>query len=308
MLAVFESLLPVFLVILLGLVLKRSRFMSDEMWMGFERASYWILFPALLVETLVKADLTSVPLTGLTLALAGTVASVSALMWLARRPLTALLGITGASYTSLFQTATRWNGFVALAIIAKLFGASGLTMVALALAVMVPLLNPINTVFVVLHAGDTRPSARIILTRVAQNPFIWSCALGLGFNLAGIPIYGPILTTLDIIGRAALGTGLLLVGAGLIIRQALRPSPAVLVASLVKLLLYPLIMAGACTLAGITGEARQVALVCAAVPTAMNGYVLARQLGGDAPLYAAIVTVQTLVSFLTLPLVLVVLG
>jgi malonate transporter len=34
--------------------------------------------------------------------------------------------------------------------------------------------------------------------------------------------------------------------------------------------------------------------LCAAVPTAMNGYLLARQMGGDAPLYAAVATCRRL--------------
>ena len=33
----------------------------------------------------------------------------------------------------------------------------------------------------------------------------------------------------------------------------------------------------------------------------MNGYLLARQLGGDAELYAAVTTLQTAVSFFTIP-------
>ena len=40
------------------------------------------------------------------------------------------------------------------------------------------------------------------------------------------------------------------------------------------------------------------------VPTAMNGYVLAKQMGGDAPLYAAVATLQTVASFFTIPMVL----
>ncbi len=36
----------------------------------------------------------------------------------------------------------------------------------------------------------------------------------------------------------------------------------------------------------------------------MNGYLLARQMGGDAELYAAVTTLQTVVSFLTIPAVL----
>lgn len=36
----------------------------------------------------------------------------------------------------------------------------------------------------------------------------------------------------------------------------------------------------------------------------MNGYLLARQLGGDAGFYAAVVTLQTAIAFFTIPLVL----
>jgi len=54
---------------------------------------------------------------------------------------------------------------------------------------------------------------------------------------------------------------------------------------------------------GLSGEAFEAALICAAVPTAMNGYVLARTMGGDAELYAATATVQTVLSFATIPFV-----
>jgi predicted permease len=46
-----------------------------------------------------------------------------------------------------------------------------------------------------------------------------------------------------------------------------------------------------------------VVAVSTAVPSAPNGYVLARQMGGDAPLLAEILTVQTLLAAVTMPLV-----
>jgi predicted permease len=52
---------------------------------------------------------------------------------------------------------------------------------------------------------------------------------------------------------------------------------------------------------GLSGMAFVVAIVCAAVPTAMNGYVLARQMGGDAPMLATTTTLQTFLSALTVP-------
>ena len=52
---------------------------------------------------------------------------------------------------------------------------------------------------------------------------------------------------------------------------------------------------------GISGNALLYLTLCAAVPTAMNGYLLARQIGGDAELYAAVTTLQTAVSFFSIP-------
>lgn len=40
----------------------------------------------------------------------------------------------------------------------------------------------------------------------------------------------------------------------------------------------------------------------------MNGYLLAKQMGGDAGLYASVATIQTAASFVTIPLVLLITG
>jgi predicted permease len=46
----------------------------------------------------------------------------------------------------------------------------------------------------------------------------------------------------------------------------------------------------------------------AALPTSSSAFILARQLGGDTALMAAIITAHTLLSFATLPLALSLLG
>jgi len=48
----------------------------------------------------------------------------------------------------------------------------------------------------------------------------------------------------------------------------------------------------------------QVAILLAALPTATSSYILARQLGGDAPLMAGIISGQTLLAMVTIPLLL----
>src|SRR6266702_149527 len=64
MAVVIAALLPVFLLIVLGFILKRSLMRLETQWHGLERLTYYVLFPMLLIQTLVKADLTRVPVAG----------------------------------------------------------------------------------------------------------------------------------------------------------------------------------------------------------------------------------------------------
>lgn len=144
--------------------------------------------------------------------------------------------------------------------------------------------------------------------KIITNPLIISSALGILFNLTDIELYEPVMTAVDMLASASLGLGLILVGAGLKIADALNPSIPVLFAVVLKLIVMPVFMVGSSALLGIRGDALLVIAVGAAVPTAMNGYLLAKQMGGDAELYASVATIQTAASFLTIPLVLFVTG
>ena len=94
-----------------------------------------------------------------------------------------------------------------------------------------------------------------------------------------------------------------MVGAGLNVADATRPSSAVWLGTGLKLLGTPILVIFWSLVTGIHGTAFMTCMICASVPTAMSAYVLARQMGGDAPLVATTVTVQTVVSFFTIPLV-----
>ena len=55
---------------------------------------------------------------------------------------------------------------------------------------------------------------------------------------------------------------------------------------------------------GLSGTNLSVVACCASVPASSNSYVLARQMGGDAPLMAQILTFQTALAVITMPVVL----
>jgi malonate transporter len=75
-------------------------------------------------------------------------------------------------------------------------------------------------------------------------------------------------------------------------------------ATVLKLLILPLFMYLALRAFGVSGTPAAVAIICSAVPTGSGAYVLARQMGGDAPLVANILTAQVVCAAATIPLIL----
>jgi predicted permease len=71
--------------------------------------------------------------------------------------------------------------------------------------------------------------------------------------------------------------------------------------SVAKFLILPLVTLGFCHLFGLQGEAAIAAILFQALPTASSSYILARHLGGDAPLMAGIIAAQTLIAAVALP-------
>jgi predicted permease len=306
--AVFASLIPTFLIIATGWLCRATGFVNEQHWAGLERVTYVIFFPALIIDTLSRADLSSVPVLGVGGALIGAILTMAALVLALRPLLERHFGVDGPSFTSIFQGATRWNTFVGLAVAGSLFGQRGIALIAVAIAAMVPLLNLLAFYVFIRFAGQPRRSPWDILRSFVTNPFIWSCAVGLALNLLAPPLPKPLAAYIEVIGRAALAAGLLIVGAGLDIRRLARPGlPHMLTAGL-KLFLMPVLAGTLAGLVGVTGDDMTVTIIAASVPSASAAYVLARQMGGNAGLMAEILTLQTLLALISMPVLISLLG
>jgi hypothetical protein len=300
MIAVFNALIPVIAIILLGMLLRRTPLFTDESWLGFENLCYFVLFPALLIKTLATAKIASSELLLFSAMVLFAIFGMSLLLLLFQPLMRRWLGIGGASFTSLFQGATRWHGFIALSIVGLLFGDEGVAYMAIIMAVIIPPLNVIN-VSVLARFTDGDSGLRDVLRKLLKNPFIIACGIGATLNLSGFGLPPQIFSLLDILGGGALGLGLLTVGAGLHFSLVLDHRLLVSFGAAIRLLGMPLLMFTGAWLFGIEGVPRTVAVIAAAVPTASTSYILARQMGGDAPLMANLITVQVVAAALTLP-------
>ena len=298
---VVAALLPVFILIVLGVVLKHSLMRLDTQWHGLEQLTYFVLFPMLLIQTLVKADLSRVPVAGVGGALLLSALAMS-LLCLALRPALSRLGIDGPAFTSIFQGATRWQTFVALSIAANMFGDLGLALASVAMVAIIPLVNVFSVAVLAHYAAKEKRSPRAIAMTVIRNPLIWACVIGLAVNLMHLPLPRIWHEVADALSRSSLAIGLLVTGAGLHLKGLLRPSLGAAIGVGLKLVLMPALALGLATWFGITGNSLAIVAICAAVPTSPSAYVLARQMGGDAPLLAQIITLQTILAAITMPI------
>ncbi len=302
--AVVTALIPVFLVIALGVVLKRVLLTERAAWDAIERLVYYVLFPALLLVTTATGDLARVPAAGVGGALAVAILALSVALIVCKPLLARSLSLSGPAFTSVFQGAVRWNTYVALAIASGLHGALGLALTSVAIVAMVPLLNFLCVLVLAWYAADKSPDARVVAGQILRNPLIWSVLAGLALNLSGLPLPKIAVDFAEILGRAALALGLLAVGAGLELDKLWRPHAAVIVTTILKLAVMPAIAIGLGYAFGLTGAALSVVAIASSVPSAPGSYLLARQMGGDAPLLAHILTFETVVALATIPLAL----
>jgi malonate transporter len=301
-LLVISALLPVFAVIVLGYYLRRTGMLDASAWHGLENLCYFILFPVLLVKTLAVAAIESADIARFSGTLLFAIFAMSGLLLLLHPVLHRYFAVTPAAFTSLVQGATRWHGFIALSIVGLLLGDAGVAYMAVAMAVIIPPLNIIN-VIVLAHYGEAESNLRQVLGKLAKNPFIMACALGAFLNISGLGLMPLLYNVADIIGSGALGIGLLTVGAGIHLSGIRDHRGLVVFGALLRLLGMPALMFAGCLLFGVEGLPRTVAMLVAAVPTAASSFVLARQMGGDAPLMANLITLQVIGAVVTLPLV-----
>lgn len=294
------ALWPLFALIVGGYVLSRRGFPNEAFWPGAERLNYFILFPALLFNSLATAPLSNPQLPRMALA----VLLGLGIAWLALLVVRRLRGWPATRFGAFSQGILRFNTYLGLAAVGSLFGQQGLTLAALMLALMVPTVNVLSVWSLTAERGV---SARSLLLPILRNPLILACLAGALVNLSGLGLPGGSGRLLSLLAAASLPLGLLCVGAALKPEQLGGEVTALAWNSLLRLLLMPaLALAVAYGLQLPTMESTVLVLFFA-LPTAPTAYVLTRQLGGDANLMAGIITLQHLLAGASLVAVLVVL-
>jgi malonate transporter len=295
-----SGIVPVFFMIALGWGLKMRSVLTDDGWRAVERLTYFVFYPAFLVPAVWGADFgagTAGPVAAATIGVSFAVAGLT----LAAKP---WLPVSDPGFTSVFQGVIRWNGFVFLPVAGAVFGPAGLGTAAMAFGVLAPALNVICVLVLSRWGAGQGGGWRLALRSLSRNPIIWACALGASLNLAGLESPALLTRIFDLMGPGAIALGLITAGAGLSFRYAAARPLLIVTISAIKLILLPVGMYYVAGLLGGDRLAQGVALLAGSAPGAAASYVLARQMGGDAPLMAGVVAFTTVGSAITIPILL----
>lgn len=294
---VLSAIMPIVAILLLGKMVAVTRILSDEGWLGLESITYYVLFPALIISKIAVADFSGVdwrmPVTLIAAQIIMAVAS-AALGLLSKQP--------GNRIGVFVQSGVRWNTFIALAIAQDIMGPTGLVLVAAAAAAMVPTANLLS-IFALLRFSNGRVGSSILVKQVVGNPLILAFVVGYALNQSGLGLTAEIASFLDILAQAAIAMGLLASGCHIQLRNANASHTVVFGWSLLRLLGLPLLAGGIAYILSPPQEIFYVILIATAVPTASNGAILARKLGGDAPLAANLIAMQTILAVISLPVI-----
>lgn len=290
-----QLLFPDFSLILLGYVLCRWSPLNRSVWQPVEALVYYLLFPVLLFQSMVKSPIdvsatSSFMAAGLMLGLSGIALSYSLPYW-------PWLGkhLPQRDHAAAAQIGFRFNSFIGLALTERLAGAPGLLLMAVLIGVCVPMFN-IAAVWPMARHGQQG-----FLRAVVRNPLIVATASGLVANLLGFRIPGWIEPTVSRIGAASLALGLMSAGAGMqlgALAQGQLLGGAVLT---VRHLLTPLVGWALARWWQLDAVQTTVLLAFSAMPTASTCYVLAARMGYNGPYVAGLVTLSTLLGMVSLP-------
>ncbi|MBL7134467.1 MAG: AEC family transporter [Phycisphaerae bacterium] len=312
---ILNVLTPVFLVIALGAVLRRAKFVSDETLGGMSRLAYWVGLPCVLLLKVSKVSFDGgTSLDTFWLVLIGMLASL-----LAGAAVVLALRLPSRQVGAFIQACFRGNlAFVGLPVVVSAFTvlpdapgdalARAEQMIAFTLGPIVPCYN-IAAVLVLL-ACRHRLGARAVRTMIVQvvtNPLLVSCVAGVVLSLLGTwldwYLPNPIVRTLNTVGQFALPVALLCVGGKIAATKIGGHVRLPALAAVVKLTVGPVVGYFVAGWLGAGHVETAVALIMLACPTAVASYVLTEQLGGDASLSAGAVVVSTVLSVVALGVV-----
>ena len=296
---VLSSLFPVFSLLLIGSLLKRLN-LTNEMFLKIsDRLVYFFFFPVLLFWKIGGAATDQFLDWNLCVAVLVSLAVVYAVSALALK----LFNISDHKAGSFSQSCYRFNTYIGMAIIYYAFGEEGIKHFGILIGFAIPFINILAVSTLIWYSGKDRSSGRslrIFFKEIFTNPLVLSCAAGLLYSRTMGEFPAFIENSFRLISSTALPLALISIG-GALTMKGLRGNLGVsIVASIIKLLVLPLLGFFILKEFQVTGVPFHVGMIFFTLPTSASIYVLSSQLNSDTELASSAIVLSTIFSFISL--------
>ena len=291
---------PIFLIILVGGLLKRIGILTDGFSSAADKYVFKIALPVQMFKDIAVMDIRADFSWKFVLFCMAATTFMFAACWILGH-----LFLKDKSMVGAFaQAAARGSAAIlGIAFVENIYGSSGMTPMMIVAAV--PLFNIYSVIILTVTSSESKVSGDLIkktLKGVVTNPIIIGIAAGMVFSLLRLPYPVILSKSVGYIASTATPVALLVLGATFKGREALQKIRPTLAAAFLKLVGTPAIIFPIAIAMGFRGSELVAIMIMLASPTTVTCYIMAKNLGGDETLSASVVMTATVLSSITLTL------
>ncbi len=300
-----EIIAPILLLVLLGGVLARLRFLGHGFMADLNKLVFYIALPALLFRSVAHAENPGTQTFWLLALIITATVVIAGIGWMGA----SLVGLPHSSRATLSQLAFRGNvAFIGLPVLVYAFeGMPGRQQALATTVIVLGFLMAFFNILAVLLFNVGQPaknSWRAALRSIFTNPLILAAMAGfpLAFSHTRLPLFLD--RALEALGGAAIPIALLCIGGSFTHAKFSGKFSGILTAAVLKTFLLPTLVFVLAPFFGISGVNLRIALVLSACPIATVAFIMAKQMGGDDHLASASIVLSTILCAISLPWVL----
>ncbi|MBE7021520.1 MAG: AEC family transporter [Ruminococcaceae bacterium] len=291
-----NGVLPIFLVMAIGFFLKYKNVLKEEFYSGASRFVFLVATPALLFTDTASVSFTDAFDVSFIVTALGLIMVFIVLLWI----FVPLFVKDRVRAGAIIHTSFRSNfAILGIPLAKNVLDAVGVAKAELVLAFGVPLFN-ICAVICLAYWSQGKGDYKKMLKSIVTNPLIIGALSGLLFSVFSIKIPAVVSKTITYVGNTALGLGLIVLGASFDIKKFANNIKTTLWASLLKIVIAPVFGLTISYLLGYRGNELLIVLIFMGSSTAINSYIMAKEMGSDAELTSGIVVCTTGLSMITL--------
>ena len=291
-----NSTVPVFLVILFGMLLRKLGVFTEDFASMTDRFVFRVALPILLFKDISGMDFRR----DFDFGFVALCASVSLVMFLLAWGIGAIFIKEKRSVGSFAQGSARGSAAIlGVALVENIYGSSGLA--PMMIFAVVPLFNIMSVIMLSFSDEESeKPSAAVMLKRIVTNPIIIGALAGVPFSVLGITFPAVISGAIRSVASTATPMALLAIGASFSFAAAKTKLKPAVFAAAIKLLLLPALFLPVAAFFGFRDSALVSFFVMLGAPTTVTAYIMSKNMNGDHVLSSNIIMISTLASSATI--------